>query len=180
MHAATPSYAAAELTWALRLAAMRQLPQQMPALKAGIWQTGVGRNLRGQTLRICGYGPIAKPVAGYGKAFNMHVLAWGSESSRARAEAHGNSADSSKESFFEIRDVISLHLRLVDVTRGIVTASDLARMKTTALLVNTSRGGLIEPGALAVAATPRAARHRDMLSRRAMRSAHLFCSRVRS
>ena len=149
MHAGTPSYATAELTWALILGAMRQIPQQVAALKSGIWQLGVGRSLRGQKLGIYGYGRIGETVAGYAKAFGMDVLVWARESSRAHALADGYPAAPSKETFFESCDVISLHMRLLDATRGIVTASDLARMKDTALLVNTSRAGLIEPSALA-------------------------------
>jgi D-3-phosphoglycerate dehydrogenase len=148
MHSGTPSYAAAELTWGLILAAMRQIPQQVAALKSGIWQTGVGRSLRGLTLGIYGYGRIGETVAGYGKAFGMNVLVWAREASRDRARADGYAAALSKEAFFEESDVVSLHMRLVEATRGIVTASDLARMKPTALLVNTSRAGLIEPDAL--------------------------------
>jgi D-3-phosphoglycerate dehydrogenase / 2-oxoglutarate reductase len=148
MHAGTPSYAAAELTWGLVLAAMRQIPQQVAALKQGIWQTGVGRTLRGQTLGIYGYGRIGETVAGYGKAFGMNVLVWAREASRDRARAGGYSVALSKEAFFAECDIVSLHMRLLDATRGIVTASDLARMKPTALLVNTSRAGLIEACAL--------------------------------
>jgi D-3-phosphoglycerate dehydrogenase len=148
MHAGTPSYAAAELTWGLILAAMRQIPHQAAALKAGIWQTGVGRTLRGLTLGVYGYGRIGATVAGYGKAFGMNVLVWAREASRRRACADGWEAAVSKEAFFERCDVMSLHMRLVDATRGIVATSDLARMKPTALLVNTSRAGLIEAGAL--------------------------------
>ena len=148
LHAGTPSYAAAELTWGLVLAAMRQIPQQMAALKAGNWQIGVGHTLRGKTLGIYGYGRIGSVVAGYGKAFGMKVLVWAREASLARAQADGYAAAKSKEAFFEECDVISLHMRLVDATRGIVTAADLARMKPTALIVNTSRAPLIEPGAL--------------------------------
>jgi D-3-phosphoglycerate dehydrogenase / 2-oxoglutarate reductase len=148
LHAGTPSYATAELTWALILAAMRQIPRQTAALKSGIWQSGVGRTLRGQTLGIYGYGRIGETVAGYGKAFGMNLLVWARKDSRARAAADGYPTAASKEAFFESCDVLSLHMRLVDATRGIVTASDLARMKETALLVNTSRAGLIEPGAL--------------------------------
>ena len=147
-HAATPSYAAAELTWGLILAAMRQIPQQMAALKAGRWQIGVGSTLRGKTLGIYGYGRIGAVVAGYGRAFGMSVLVWAREASLARAQADGYSAARGKAVFFEQCDVVSLHMRLVDATRGIVTAADLARMKPTALLVNTSRAPLIEPGAL--------------------------------
>ena len=148
LHAGTPSYAAAELTWGLVLAAMRQIPQQMAALRSGSWQTGVGRTLRGLTLGIYGYGRIGEAVAGYGRAFGMKVLVWARDPSLQRARANGLEAASSRDAFFEQCDVVSLHLRLVASTRGIVTASDLARMKTTALLVNTSRAGLIEPGAL--------------------------------
>ncbi|HUE01229.1 MAG TPA: D-2-hydroxyacid dehydrogenase family protein [Bryobacteraceae bacterium] len=148
MHSGTPSYAAAELTWGLVLAAMRQIPQQVAALKSGTWQTGVGRSLRGLTLGIYGYGRIGETVAGYGKAFGMNSLVWAREAACHRARAHGYRTALSKEAFFEECDVVSLHLRLVDATRGIVTGSDLARMKPTALLVNTSRAGLVEPGAL--------------------------------
>jgi D-3-phosphoglycerate dehydrogenase len=147
-HAGTPSYAAAELTWALVLAAMRQLPQQVAALKAGRWQTGVGHSLRGKMLGIYGYGRIGRVVAGYGAAFGMRVLVWGGEASLARARADGFTTAGTKAAFFEECDVLSLHLRLVPATRGIVTKDDLARMKATALLVNTSRAALIEPGAL--------------------------------
>ena len=148
MHAGTPSYATAELTWGLVLAAMRQIPQQVAALKSGTWQIGVGRTLRGLTLGIYGYGRIGDTVAGYGKAFGMKVLVWAREASLQRARANGYEAAHSKADFLEQSDVVSLHMRLVDATRGIITPADLARMKTTALLVNTSRAGLIEPGAL--------------------------------
>jgi D-3-phosphoglycerate dehydrogenase len=151
MHAGTPSYATAELTWGLILSAMRQIPQQVAALKAGRWQIGVGHTLRGKTLGIFGYGRIGSVIASYGPAFAMNVLVWSSESSRAKAEADGYATAQSKDAFFEQCDVISLHLRLHPATRGIVTATDLARMKSDALLVNTSRAGLITPGALAAA-----------------------------
>jgi D-3-phosphoglycerate dehydrogenase len=147
-HAGTPSYAAAELTWGLVLAAMRQIPQQMAALKSGNWQIGVGHTLRGKTLGIYGYGRIGAVVAGYGKAFGMKVLVWAREAALAQARADGYETAASKQKFFEACDVVSLHMRLVDATRGIVTADDLARMKPTALLVNTSRAPLIAPGAL--------------------------------
>jgi len=148
MHAGTPSYAAAELTWGLVLAAMRRIPQEAAALKAGTWQTGVWSGLRGKTLGIYGYGRIGAVVAGYGKAFGMRVTAWARDASLARARADGYETASSKEAFFEEGDVLSLHMRLLDATRGIVTAADLARMKPSALLVNTSRAGLVAPGAL--------------------------------
>jgi len=147
-HADTPSYAAAELTWGLVLAAMRQIPQQMAALKSGNWQIGVGHTLRGKTLGIYGYGRIGSVVAGYGKAFGMKVLVWAREPALAQARADGYATAASKQEFFEQCDVLSLHMRLVDATRGIVTADDLARMKPTALLINTSRAPLIAPGAL--------------------------------
>jgi D-3-phosphoglycerate dehydrogenase len=150
-HAGTPSYAAAELTWALVLAAMRQVPQQMSALKAGKWQIGVGNGLRDKTLGIYGYGRIGSVVAGYGKAFGMNILVWGREVSLNRARSDGYAAARSKEQFFSECDVLSLHMRLVEATRGIVTDQDLACMKSTALLVNTSRAGLIQPGALIAA-----------------------------
>jgi D-3-phosphoglycerate dehydrogenase len=143
-----PSFAAAELTWALILASMRQIPQQVASLRAGHWQSGVGRTLRGKTLGIYGYGRIGAAVAGYGQAFGMRVLVWAREASRRRASAEGFEVAASKGSFFESCDVLSLHMRLVDATRSIVTAADLARMKPGALFVNTSRAGLVEPDAL--------------------------------
>ncbi len=136
-HPGTPSYAA-ELTWGLVLAAMRQIPQQMSALKAGQWQIGVGTTLRGKTLGIYGYG----------RAFGMSVLIWAREPALAQARADGHTSASSNAAFFERCDVVSLHTRLVEATRHVVTAGDLARMKSDALLVNTSRAPLIEPGAL--------------------------------
>ena len=148
LHPGTPSYAAAELTWGLVLAVMRQIPQQVDALKAGKWQIGVGNSLREKTLGIYGYGRIGSTVASYGRAFGMNVLVWAREESLAKARADGYAVASSKEAFFEQCDVLSLHMRLVPATRGIVVRSDLARMKATALIVNTSRAGLIEPGAL--------------------------------
>jgi D-3-phosphoglycerate dehydrogenase / 2-oxoglutarate reductase len=147
-HADTPSYAAAELTWGLVLAAMRQIPQQMASLRAGTWQIGVGTTLREKTLGIYGYGRIGKVVAGYGKAFGMDVLVWARPDTLKQARADGYGTAASKEAFFETCDIISLHMRLVPATRHIVTAADLARMKPTALLVNTSRAPLIEPDAL--------------------------------
>jgi D-3-phosphoglycerate dehydrogenase len=150
-HMGTPSYAAAELTWALALAAARRIPQQMASLKAGNWMMGVGDTLRGKTLGIYGYGRIGSAVAGYGKAFGMKVIAWAREDSRKQAVADGYEAAASKRAFFEACDVLSLHMRLVKDTRGIVTAADLALMKPSSILVNTSRAGLIEPGALVAA-----------------------------
>jgi D-3-phosphoglycerate dehydrogenase len=148
MHSDAPSYAAAELTWALVLAAMRQIPQQVASMKAGSWQMGVGDSVRGKTLGVFGYGRIGSVVAGYGRAFGMNVLVWSREASLARARADGYATASSKEAFFASCDVVSLHMRLVDATCSIVSADDLAGMKPTALIVNTSRAGLIAPGAL--------------------------------
>jgi len=150
-HAGTPSYAAAELTWALVLAAVRQLPLQVDALRSGRWQAGVGHTLRGKTLGIYGYGRIGKVVAGYGRAFGMDVLGWSNPESLDRARADGVIAARDRRELFAECDVVSLHLRLVPATRGIVTAADLARMRPDALLVNSSRARLIEPGALVAA-----------------------------
>ena len=150
-HAGTPCYAAAELTWALALAAVRQLPQQIAAMKAGKWQLGPGTTLRGKTLGIYGYGRIGRTVAEYGRAFGMKVQFWAREASLAQARADGHAVAASRAAFFGECDVLSLHMRLVPATRGIVTAADLARMKPTAVLVNTSRAGLVEPGALVAA-----------------------------
>jgi D-3-phosphoglycerate dehydrogenase len=151
LHVDTPSYATAELTWALVLAAMRQIPQQAASLKAGGWQAGVGSSLRGKTLGVYGYGRIGKVVATYGAAFGMKVLVWGRPDSLTRARADHLTTAHSKASFFETCDVLCLHMRLVPATTAIVTGDDLRRMKPTALLVNTSRAGLIEPGALLAA-----------------------------
>ncbi len=148
LHMGTPSFATAELTWGLIIAAMRQIPQQVAALKSGRWQIGVGHSLRGKTLGIYGFGRISRVVAGYGRVFDMNVLVWAREESLKKARAEGFVTAKSKASFFEQCDVLTLHMRLVDATRGIVTAEDLARMKPTALLVNTSRAPLIAPGAL--------------------------------
>ena len=151
LHPGTPSYATAELTWALILAAMRRLPQQVNSMRAGKWQSEIGNTIRGKTLGIFSYGRIGAVVAGYGRAFGLKVVAWGREAGRERARADGYAVAKSKEEFFAECDIVSLHMRLVDATRGIVTAADLARMMPTALLVNTSRAPLIEPGALLAA-----------------------------
>ena len=150
-HADTPSYATAEFTWGLILAAMRAIPQQMAALKAGKWQIGVGHTLRGKTLGIYGYGRIGAVVAGYGKAFGMNVLVWGREASQQGAREAGLNVAESVEQLFADSDVLSLHLRLNDETRGIVKLADLQRMKPTSLFVNTSRAELIEENALVAA-----------------------------
>jgi D-3-phosphoglycerate dehydrogenase len=151
LHSESPSYATAELTWALVLAAMRQIPRQTASLKAGDWQAGVGSSLRGKTLGIYGYGRIGKVIAAYGAAFGMNVLIWARPDSLTQAQADHLTTAESKAGFFETCDVLCLHLRLVPATTAIVTRDDLRRMKPTALLVNTSRAELIEPGALVAA-----------------------------
>jgi D-3-phosphoglycerate dehydrogenase len=151
LHPGSPSYATAELTWALILAAARRLPQQVASLKAGGWQMGVGTTLRGKTLGLFGYGRIARAVAETAKSFGMPVLVWARAASREEARRNGLLVATSKEEFFAASDVLSLHMRLVHATRNIVTSADLARMKPTALLINTSRAPLIEPGALVAA-----------------------------
>lgn len=152
--------APAELTWALIMAAMRRLPQYIGNLKHGAWQQsglktssmpdnfGLGNVLKGKTLGIWGYGKIGQLLAGYGKAFGMQILVWGREPSRIKAVEDGLEVAQSKEDFFSRSDVLTLHLRLNEATRGIVQAQDLALMKPTALIVNTSRAELIETDAL--------------------------------
>jgi D-3-phosphoglycerate dehydrogenase / 2-oxoglutarate reductase len=149
LHPGTPSYATAELTWALVLASTRRLPSQIRSLKEGHWQTEIGTTLRGSTLGVFGYGRLGAVVAGYARAFGMRVVAWGGEGSLTRAARDGVEVAPSKAWLFEHADVLTLHVRLVDATRGIVTRDDLARMAPGALFVNTSRAGLVEPGALA-------------------------------
>jgi len=151
MHADTPSRAAAELTWALMLAAARQLPQQMASLKAGRWQMGVGQTLAGRTLGLYGFGRIGRNVADYARAFGMNVVWWGSDAGRARAAAAGETVPKSREAFFADSDFVSLHVRLTPATRGIVAADDLLAMKPKATFVNTSRAGLVAPDALMIA-----------------------------
>lgn len=148
MQSDTPSYAAAEHTLALMLASYRQIPEQTASLKAGTWQSGVGRTVRGRTLGLYGYGRIAGVVAQYAAALGMKVQWWGSEAGRARAQAAGATVAASRAAFFATSDIVSLHIRLTPATRGLVTGADLAQMPPRALLVNTSRAGLIETGAL--------------------------------
>jgi D-3-phosphoglycerate dehydrogenase len=151
--------APAELTWALIMAAQRKIVPYASQLKNGLWQTvstvpeynTVGTVLKGRTLGIWSYGKIGKLIAGYGRAFGMNVLVWGGQASRDAAVADGYTAAESREQFFAQADVLSLHLRLADATRGIVTAEDLARMKPGALFVNTSRAELVAEGALEAA-----------------------------
>lgn len=144
-------YAPAELTWALVLAAMRRVPQEVSHLRGGGWQHRLGTTVRGRTLGIFGYGKIGSLVAGYGRAFGMNVLVWGREGSQSRARRDDYDIAESQRALFAESDVLSLHVRLDDATRGIVTAADLARMKPDALIVNTSRAELIERGALEAA-----------------------------
>jgi len=148
MHAGAPSYAAAEHSFALILAAMRDIPAQMASLQAGSWQMGVGKSLHGRQIGLYGYGRIGQQVAHYARAFGMNVVWWGSESGRARAAAEGQNVAASREAFFASSDVVSLHVRLNAETRGLITSTDLAAMGGESLLVNTSRAGLIEAGAL--------------------------------
>ncbi|WP_375279759.1 D-2-hydroxyacid dehydrogenase family protein [Pseudooctadecabacter sp.] len=143
-----PNYAAAEMTLALILASFRQIPQQVASVRAGSWQMGVGRTLRGRTLGLYGYGRIAQAVASYAEAIGMRVQWWASEEGRARALADGRHVAASREAFFATSDVVSLHVRLKPSTRGLISAADLAAMAPRSLLVNTSRSGLIAPGAL--------------------------------
>jgi D-3-phosphoglycerate dehydrogenase len=152
--------APAELTWALIMASMRRLPQYIGNLKHGAWQQsglkaasmpanfGIGMVLHGKVLGIWGYGKIGRLIAGYGRAFGMQVLVWGREASRAQAAADGLAVAASKEDLFERSDVLTLHLRLNEATRGVVALDDLTRMKATALFVNTSRAELLHEGAL--------------------------------
>ncbi len=156
-------HAPAELTWSLIMAAMRRLPQYIGNLKHGAWQQsglkassmppnfGLGMQLRGKTLGVWGYGKIGAIVAGYGRAFGMTVKIWASADSQQRARDDGFEIFDSHEALFEQSDVLSVHLRLSDRTRHIVTQADLARMKPTALFVNTSRAELVEDSALVAA-----------------------------
>lgn len=148
MHADAPSYAAAELTLGLMLASFRQIPQQVASIRQGNWQMGVGRSLRGRRLGLYGYGRIARAVETCATAIGMQVQWWASEAGRARARADGRMVAESREAFFASSDIISLHVRLKPETKGIITAADLATMPARSLLVNTSRSGLIAPGAL--------------------------------
>ena len=146
-----PNHAAAELTWALILAALRDLPAQMAHAKAGFWQSGVGRSLQGKTIGIYGHGRIGQLVAGYARAFGARVIWWGSPEGRARAAAAGGEVPGSRAEFFARSEILTLHLRLTPQTRGVVTAEDLALLPPRAILVNTARAELIAPGALITA-----------------------------
>ena len=148
MHQGAPSYAAAEMRLALILASLRQIPQQAASLQGGDWQSGVGRTFRGRTLGLYGYGRIAGALADYARAMGVHVRWWVLSEGCARAEANGKVLAPSREAFFATSDVVSLHVRLKQSTRWIITDRDLAAMKPRALFVNTSRSGLVVPGAL--------------------------------
>jgi D-3-phosphoglycerate dehydrogenase len=148
---ARPSYATVEFTWGLILAAMRNIPLESAALRGGRWQSTLGLGLRGRTLGIYGFGRLGSMVARIGVAFGMEVLVWGRQGSLDRATAEGLPVAASKHVLFEQSDVLSLHLRLNAETRGLIGPDDLALMKPTALLVNTSRAELIQPGALVAA-----------------------------
>ena len=148
MHSDTPSYAAAEHTLALILASYRQIPEQVASIRAGDWQAGVGRTLRGRMLGLYGYGRIGGAVARYAEALGMRVQWWGSDEGRARAKADGQHVPKSREAFFASSDIVSVHVRLKPATKGIIGAADLAAMQDRALFVNTSRSGLVAEGAL--------------------------------
>ena len=148
MHGGVPSYAAAEHTLALILASYRQIPDQVNAIRAGEWQMGVGRTLRGRTLGLYGYGRIARALAGYAEAIGLKIQWWSSEAGRARAQADGQTVAESREAFFATSDIVSVHVRLKPTSHGIITAADLAVMAPRALFVNTSRAGLVASGAL--------------------------------
>ncbi|MEO0344494.1 MAG: D-2-hydroxyacid dehydrogenase family protein [Pseudomonadota bacterium] len=148
MHSDTPSYAAAEMTLALILASYRQIPQQVNSIRAGHWQMGVGRTLRGRMLGLYGYGRIGGAVASYAEALGMKVQWWSSEDGLARARADGARVASSRASFFASSDIVSVHVRLKPATHSIITAEDLSQMKSRSLFVNTSRSGLVAPGVL--------------------------------
>ena len=148
MHSDAPSYAAAEHTLALILASFRQIPQQTSSIKAGNWQAGVGRTLRGRVLGLYGNGRIAGAVSDYAKALGMKVQWWGSEDGRMRAKKADETVPATREAFFATSDIVSVHVRLKPETKGLITKADLAAMKPRALFVNTSRSGLVQRGAL--------------------------------
>lgn len=141
----------AEFTWGLILAALRHIPYEVRRLKEGHWQSTIGTGVNGKTLGIYAFGKIGSIVARVGKAFGMNVVCWGRGGSTARAKEAGFEVAASREAFFESADIVCLHLPLNKETRGIVTAQDLARMKTTAMIVNTSRAPIIAEGALVAA-----------------------------
>jgi D-3-phosphoglycerate dehydrogenase len=143
--------ATAELTWGLILSAARHIPAEVQAMKEGRWQIALGTGLSGKTLGVYALGKIGSIVAAVGKAFGMKIVCWGREGSLGRAKEAGYEVATSREDFFSQADIVSLHIPLSKETQGIVTAADLALMKPSAILVNSSRAGLIEPGALVAA-----------------------------
>lgn len=143
--------ATAELSWALLMNGLRLIPQAVEGMKAGKWQVNMGRRVYGKRIGIWGYGKIGKRMAQYAKVFGAEVMVWGREGSRQLAKANGFLVAKSKSEFFSTCDVVTLHLRLKDATRGIVKKEDLLQMKKDALLVNTARAALIEKGALLTA-----------------------------
>ncbi|MBX8473060.1 D-2-hydroxyacid dehydrogenase family protein [Pseudomonas sp. RIT778] len=145
----TDSYkhAAPELTWALIMAATRNLLNEANALRAGQWQQGLGGDLHGKTLGILGLGSIGQRVAQFGQVFGMRVIAWSENLTAERAEQVGVTYVS-KQQLFEQADVLSVHLVLSDRSRGLVDAQALDWMKPTALLVNTARGPIVDEAAL--------------------------------
>ncbi|TIX07970.1 MAG: D-2-hydroxyacid dehydrogenase family protein, partial [Mesorhizobium sp.] len=145
------SYSTVELTWGLIIAAMRNIPFETASLRQGHWQTTIGLGLRGRVLGIYGFGRLGSMVAQIGRAFGMEVLVWGRQGSLARAQSEGFKTASDRATLFRLSDVLSLHLRLTAETAGAIGPDDLALMKPTALLVNTSRAELIQPGALVAA-----------------------------
>lgn len=146
-----PSYAAAEMTWALIMASARQIVEQNASLRAGKWQMGIGKTLRGRTLGILGYGKVSRVVAGYAKAFGMNVVIWASEASRKAASEDGWDVAPSRAAFFAKPDIITVHMRLTPETSGVISGDDLAQMRPDSLFVNTSRAGLVASGALLAA-----------------------------
>ena len=144
-------HSAAELTWGLIIASLRRIPQENAALKNGRWQSSAGLDMRGSTLGIFGYGRIGALLARYAQAFEMNTMVWGRDGSQSRARTDGVGIAASRETLFAQSDILAVTIRLNPETTGIVKAGDLARMKPTALLVNTGRAALIEPGALLAA-----------------------------
>ena len=139
-----------ELTWALILAAVRNVVGEASSLRTGGWQTSVGRELSGRVLGVLGLGRIGSEIARIGAVFGMDVIAWSQNLTPERARA-GGAAWVSREELFGRSDVLSIHLVLSDRTRGLVNGADLAAMKPTSWLVNTSRGPIIEQEALLAA-----------------------------
>ncbi|WP_046727117.1 D-2-hydroxyacid dehydrogenase family protein [Streptomyces humi] len=141
-----------ELTWGLILSAARLIPQQVDAVRRGGWQEGLGTSLRGATLGLLGLGRLGTAVAEIGRAFGMRTIAWSQHLTPADAEARG-AIHVSRDELFRRSDVLSVHVVLSGRTRGLVGARELGLMKPTAVLVNTSRGPVVEEEALITALT---------------------------